>query len=1131
MEDHVVRKNDELYKVEKTIQTMWEKTHEHQTKTNLHNKKTYFATFPYPYMNGYLHIGHMFTMSKYDFICRFYRSIGYDVLQPFSFHLTGMPIVAASDKLKADIEYIKHNGSSELLETSQYNIMKKMGICDDDMPNFSDPKYWGVFFPEAAKKTLKNFGIAYDETRSFITTDNNPYYDKFVKWQFTKLFEKNALKFGTRYDLFSPKELQACLGHERSTGEDAKPTSSCLIMFKISMSQNFHNIHLNQLIATHKDIFVLVSTSRPETLQGVTNLWIRPDGTYSIYLINCIINKVDNKSMFWICQDRNIENLKFQTRFTDDFHITGTEKVCEITGSDLINVKIDQHMLKYVLQNDIYIKGLNFQKYNSLLQIDMNKGTGILMSVPTESPIDYIGYMYCKQSDNFDFFPLPPIKPIIMIQHPNYTGCQIAIDLINQKLQSTGKLTDDLIKNDKCAINEKDLQQIKTMCYDADLLIYAKMIPGTESSDINSDISTTVNDHIKYVLSILENNNIITYYEPDQEAISRSGDKLIVAKMDQWYIDYGDSDWKKASHDHLNQMTFTDDSVRNLLKIAINWLDQWPCSRTYGMGSCFPDIINDCGNHGNIGGSVSESELVPVSESASIHVQNKQINDNSKFIIDSLSDSTIYMALYTIYHFFETLAINPDQMTVDVFDYIFLLKYYDNPIYDKFKPMREEFLHWYPYNLRVSAKDLISNHLAMSIFNHVIIWDDGFKQRMVNIETLAGKNTEFGPIAYDINGYITVQKAGQKEVEKMSKSKGNFKTADQALSMYCADVIRFTFASATIGIEDAYFDQDLCKRMVERLYKEKDWIGKTLVDLNTVPSEKLISACAHNAQNAHIDMNTTVYPDSVFMNEMSILINNTYDAYKKLNFLNVVTNGFHLFQNLRDNYVTMIQQNSGSKVNPLILKHFIETQLFLMYPIIPHFCEYFYNHEHFCKDNIRAYGKSLEMSFPLPIDINKHWEHHYLTSISADITKKIIQFNKSKKKYTKIIIYVANKIIDPIEKIIHQIMKVGKKFDKIEIIAAGKVINPEMMKSDKNIGLLVKYFRFYEDLIKEYGTPWFELATSGNLMEYNSLTSNLKYYLRQDILKNQYEINIIEHTVDHCAIQGVRLNEPSIQYE
>jgi leucyl-tRNA synthetase len=61
------------------------------------------ATFPYPYMNGVLHLGHAFTLSKADFQCNYQRLKGKKVLFPFAYHCTGMPIAACADRLKREI--------------------------------------------------------------------------------------------------------------------------------------------------------------------------------------------------------------------------------------------------------------------------------------------------------------------------------------------------------------------------------------------------------------------------------------------------------------------------------------------------------------------------------------------------------------------------------------------------------------------------------------------------------------------------------------------------------------------------------------------------------------------------------------------------------------------------------------------------------------------------------------------------------------------------------------------------------------------------------------------------------------------------------------------------------------------
>merc|ERR1712025_1356444 len=55
-------------------------------------------------MNGRLHLGHAFTLTKSEFAAGYWRLKGKKVLFPFSFHCTGMPIQAAANKLKREIE-------------------------------------------------------------------------------------------------------------------------------------------------------------------------------------------------------------------------------------------------------------------------------------------------------------------------------------------------------------------------------------------------------------------------------------------------------------------------------------------------------------------------------------------------------------------------------------------------------------------------------------------------------------------------------------------------------------------------------------------------------------------------------------------------------------------------------------------------------------------------------------------------------------------------------------------------------------------------------------------------------------------------------------------------------------------
>jgi len=95
------------------------------------------------------------------------------------------------------------------------------------------------------------------------------------------------------------------------------------------------------------------------------------------------------------------------------------------------------------------------------------------------------------------------------------------------------------------------------------------------------------------------------------------------------------------------------------------------------------------------------------------------------------------------------------------------------------RKMREEFLYWYPVDMRISAKELVPNHLTFYIFNHVAIFDE-----------------KLWPRGIGVNGMVNI------EGEKMSKSKGNFIPLKEAIRRYGADVTRATLLLAAEDLDD-----------------------------------------------------------------------------------------------------------------------------------------------------------------------------------------------------------------------------------------------------------------------------------------------------------------------------------------
>lgn len=258
-----------LQKIEREVQQRWETERVHETDAptapKKQNSEKFFVTFPFPYMNGRLHLGHTFSMSKAEFATRYHRLKGRRVLWPFGFHCTGMPIKACADKLARELEQFgyppkfpevqeeapavaetvsevpkdksKGKKSKAVAKTGsakyQWQIMQSLGLQDEDIKQFANAEHWLNYFPPLAVKDLKRIGVHVDWRRTFITTDANPYFDSFVRWQFNHLKERGKIMYGKRYTIYSPKDGQPCMDHDRSTGEGVGPQEYTLIKMKV----------------------------------------------------------------------------------------------------------------------------------------------------------------------------------------------------------------------------------------------------------------------------------------------------------------------------------------------------------------------------------------------------------------------------------------------------------------------------------------------------------------------------------------------------------------------------------------------------------------------------------------------------------------------------------------------------------------------------------------------------------------------------------------------------------------------------------------------------------------------------------------------------------------------------------
>jgi leucyl-tRNA synthetase len=259
---------------------------------------------------------------------------------------------------------------------------------------------------------------------------------------------------------------------------------------------------------------------------------------------------------------------------------------------------------------------------------------------------------------------------------------------------------------------------------------------------------------------------------------------------------------------------------------------------------------------------------------------------DEQFLIESLSDSTIYMAYYTVAHLLQgsldgrtqgPAGIAPEQCTLAFWDCVLLGTPYDGSVLGvpekTVAKLRREFDFWYPMDCRVSGKDLIPNHLTMSLYNHAAIWED----------------TAMWPRSVFCNGFVQV------DAEKMSKSKGNFITLVDAMATWGADATRFACADAGDGIVNANFDRVVADKAILNLTTELEWISSTLAGKGK--DTKLRAAGAPKE-----------WLDDWFANEMNRLVKMAEEAYAQMRFREALKGSWYEMQNARNRYRTGIEQ-------------------------------------------------------------------------------------------------------------------------------------------------------------------------------------------------------------------------------
>ena len=781
----------DLRQIEAKWQSAWERDHVYVARADAGRPKWY-STVPYPYMNGYQHLGFGTSFLRAEFQSRFRRMLGYNVLHPQAFHCTGLPILGAAKRIAEK-------------EPKQWEILRAMGIPDREVPKFADPMHWIEVFPAATMEDLKALGAAVDWTRSFITTPLNPPYDAFVRWQFHRLKDGGYVRIDKHPVIWCPKDQAPIGDHDRLEGEGETPMEYTLLKFPLADGR-----------------FLVAATIRPETVFGQTNLWVDPDAEY-------VVARVGDER--WILNDLASKKLSEQGK--------SVAIESRIHGADLLG----KDVVAPAINRAIPILPGSF--------IDQGRGTGIVTSVPSDAPDDYAALRDLQQDDrlltkyDLDAERIRAIRPIPIIRTPGW-GPLPGVEIVDRLgIRNQG--------------DREKLEQAKAEVYKTGF--YRGVL--NENCGPYAGVRVEVaKDEIRKELTSKGQADLM--YEPSGVVICRCMTTAIVKVVDnQWFLSYADPAWKARVHEAIASMDLYPEALRKWFDYVTDWLRDWPCAHHRGLGTILPWDAN--------------------------------------WVIESLSDSTIYMAYYTIAHALQGGALRssvPWAQRLDdgFFDFVFFGSGSAKGVashlgleVELIEGLRQEFVYWYPVDLRNTGKDLVQNHMTFCLFAHTAIFP-----------------REQWPRGFAVNGWVRM--AGR----KMSKSRGNVWYIREAVREWGADVIRLTVANAGDGLDDPNVDMDFAESAKARI---EEWLR--------------FATSKHATRKDHHGI------DAWFLSILSRSIQASRTAMEGMNYKAALRHGYFDLQASWSWYV----RRSEGRPQVDVLRRFIDVQTKLLAPFVPHLGE------------------------------------------------------------------------------------------------------------------------------------------------------------------------------------------------
>ncbi len=471
-------------------------------------REKFYALIAYPGASGFFHLGHLRSFAYADALHRFHRALGHAVLFPFGLHASGLPAVTFAQRVKDR-------------DPAVVQSLENAGVPPAVWPALEDPAEAARFLGDEYRRVLRRMGALVDDTTYVTTIDDD--YQRFVSWQLRALHAAGEVVQGAYFAAVCPVCGPVAVDPSEtdlSSGGDAEVVRFVTVPFRLDDGR-----------------ILLTATLRPETVYGVTNLWLAPDEELVVWH--------HGEQEFLVAR-------------------TGAEHLVEQHGGHAGHAFPARELLRKRVRSPVSERAVPILESRL---VDPAIGTGVVMSVPAHAPADAAALRELPAADR-DALGAPPV----LLEVPRETALTSSEEAL---LEGDGTPAERALRTtgahglaDAAALTEatERLYRLEFVRGRMTVPAYAG-IPVREARE-------------RVARELAASGESFELQEFSKPVICRNGHVVVIRKLsDQWFLRYSDPEWKARTLANARRITTWPPEYGRELPGILEWFGDRPCAR------------------------------------------------------------------------------------------------------------------------------------------------------------------------------------------------------------------------------------------------------------------------------------------------------------------------------------------------------------------------------------------------------------------------------------------------------------------------------------------------------------------------------------------------------------------------